>query len=213
MISVLDPVLVVLILLNFFLLGTSRIRAAIEVVSLQGFLLGVMPVLIHPHVGLRVMAVVALAIMIKSAIIPGMLRRAMRDLAIHREIEPLVSLTKSLLIGALGTAAAIAFSRHLPLMVEHAGSMVVPASLSTVLTGFIILTTRIKAITQVIGYLVLENGIFIFGMLLLEPLPFLVETGVLLDLFVGVFVMGIIINHINREFASISTHRLSALRE
>ena len=53
-----------------------------------------------------------------------------------------------------------------------------------------------------LGYLVLENGIFIFGLLLLEAMPFLVEVGVLLDLFVGVFVMGIIIYHINREFAS-----------
>ena len=80
-----------------------------------------------------------------------------------------------------------------------------PASLATVLTGFLLLTTRRKAITQVVGYLVLENGIFLFGLLLLEAMPFLVEVGVLLDLFVGVFVMGIIIHHINREFASIGT--------
>ena len=84
-----------------------------------------------------------------------------------------------------------------------------PASLATVLTGFLLLTTRSKAITQVIGYLVLENGIFIFGLLLLEAMPFLVEIGVLLDLFVGIFVMGIIINHINREFASLDTRRLA----
>ena len=56
-----------------------------------------------------------------------------------------------------------------------------------------------------VGYLVLENGIFIFGLLLLEAMPFLVEVGVLLDLFVGIFVMGIIINHINREFSSLDT--------
>ncbi len=87
------------------------------------------------------------------------------------------------------------------------------ARFSTVVTGFLILTTRLKAITQVIGYLVLENGIFIFGLLLLEALPLLVELGVLLDLFVGVFVMGIIMYHINREFASVSTQLLSALKE
>jgi hydrogenase-4 component E len=75
------------------------------------------------------------------------------------------------------------------------------------------LTTRTKAITQVLGYLVLENGVYIFGVLLLESTTFLVEVGVLLDLFVAIFVMGIIINHISREFTSISTDRLSTLKD
>ena len=58
-----------------------------------------------------------------------------------------------------------------------------------------------------------ENGIFVFGLLLIAAMPFLVEVGVLLDLFTGVFVMGIIINHINREFASVSTEHLAELKE
>jgi hydrogenase-4 component E len=89
----------------------------------------------------------------------------------------------------------------------------VPAALSTVLTGFLILTTRAKAISQVVGYLVLENGIFIFGLLLVEAMPFLVEIGVLLDLFVAIFVMGIIIYQISQEFSTVSTRKLSALKE
>src|SRR5207244_1116074 len=93
------------------------------------------------------------------------------------------------------------------------GLLGVPASLATVWPGFLLLTTRKKAITQVLGYLLLENGIFLFALLLLEAMPFLVEVGVLLDLFTGVFVMGIIIFHINREFSSISTEHLSELKE
>jgi hydrogenase-4 component E len=81
------------------------------------------------------------------------------------------------------------------------------------LTGFLLLMTRIKAITQVLGYLILENGIYTFGLLLLQATPFLVEVGVLLDLFVAIFVMGIIINHISREFTSISTDRLTVLKD
>ena len=65
----------------------------------------------------------------------------------------------------------------------------------------------------VVGYLMLENGIFVFGLLLVEAMPFLVEAGVLLDLFVGIFVFSIIIHHINREFASLDTRRLSLLKE
>jgi hydrogenase-4 component E len=106
-------------------------------------------------------------------------------------------------------------SRELPLFPVGVGSerMAVAASFATVLTGFLLLTTRLKAITQVLGYLVLENGIYIFGLLLLESTPVLVEFGVLLDLFVAIFVMGIIIHHISREFTSISTDRLSALKD
>jgi hydrogenase-4 component E len=79
--------------------------------------------------------------------------------------------------------------------------------------GFLVLMARRKAISQVIGYLIMENGIFIFGLLLADAMPVLVEAGALLDLLVGVFVMGIVINHINREFSSLDTSRLSALRE
>jgi hydrogenase-4 component E len=106
----------------------------------------------------------------------------------------------------------MALAGHLPTFGNAAAELLATSSFATVLTGFIVLTTRMKAITQVLGYLILENGIFIFGLLLLEAMPFLVEVGVLLDLFVAIFVMGIIINHISREFASVSTERLSTLK-
>jgi len=65
----------------------------------------------------------------------------------------------------------------------------------------------------VLGYLLLENGIFIFSLLLTESMPAMVEAGAILDLIAGIFVMGIIINQISREFSSIDTSRLTALRE
>lgn len=64
-----------------------------------------------------------------------------------------------------------------------------------------------------VGYLILENGIFIFGMLLVEAMPFVVEMGVLLDLFVAIFVICIIVNHINRAFSSMDTRQLTSLKE
>jgi len=64
----------------------------------------------------------------------------------------------------------------------------------------------------VLGYLVLENGIFVFGTLLAEAMPLMVEAGVLLDLLVGVFIMGIVMDQIQREFSTLNTERLSALK-
>jgi hydrogenase-4 component E len=108
---------------------------------------------------------------------------------------------------------AVMFSHTLPLAQRHAEQLLVPASLATILIGLLLMTTRRKAIFQVLGYLVFENGIFLFGLLLLEAMPLLVELGVLLDLFTGVFVMGIIIFHINRAFDSVSTEHLARLKD
>jgi hydrogenase-4 component E len=214
MLPVLDPLLVMVFLVNFFALGVSRLRAVIYAVAGQGILLGLMPLLIiYPAFQLHVAFLAVAMIILKGVFIPRMLGYAMREVITRREVEPIIGFIPSLLLGAVGTGLAIAFSGTLPLRSDQLGLLVVPAALATIMTGFLILTSRRKAIMQVVGYLVLENGIFLFGLLLLEAMPFLVEVGVLLDLFVGVFVMGIIIHHINREFASVSTEHLSALKE
>ena len=208
-----DFLLVVIVLLNFLMLGTSRIRAVIRAAALQGIILGTLPLFSHQHLNALIVSVCVGAIVLKGTFIPMLLLRAMRNASIRREVEPLVGYTASILLGALGTGLAVVFSNSLPLDQNHPTMLTVPASFSTMFTGFLTLTTRKKAITQVVGYLTLENGIFIFGLLLLEAMPFLVEMGVLLDLFVGVFVMGIILNRIQATFSSLDTTRLTTLKE
>jgi hydrogenase-4 component E len=209
----LDPLLIAVLTLNFVTLGVSRLRSVITVVAAQGIVFAVLALLVNPESGVRGAVLVLGAIAVKGVIIPSLLFRALRDVTRQREVEPFVGFIPSLLLGAVGTGLAVVFAHSLPLLDEHGSSLVVPAALSTVLTGFLILTTRRKAIMLVVGYLVLENGIFAFGLLLLEAMPFLVEIGVLLDLFTGVFVMGIIIHHVNREFDSVSTEYLARLKD
>jgi hydrogenase-4 component E len=211
--NTIDPLLVVVLLLNFFMLGTSRLRAAISGSATQGVILGVLTILVHGHFSLQPVLIAAGAVLLKAVVIPSITLRAMREAAIRREIEPFIGFIPSLLLGALGTGLSLVFARTLPLAPEHLGSLLIPASLSTVFTGFLLLVTRKKAITQVVGYLILENGVFIMGLSLVEAMPFMVEAGVLLDLFVGIFVMGIIIEHISREFSSLDTARLTSLKE
>lgn len=213
--ELLDPLLIVALALNFVALGVSRIRGVINAVALQGMLLGTFPLLVHQELGIRGLMLVIVTIALKGVVIPGFLVRAMREADIQHEVKPIVNFMSSLLLGAVGTGLAmvLSFSSTLPLAEDHEHLLVVPASLATVWTGFLMLTTRRKAIMQVLGYLILENGIFLFGLLLLEAMPFLVEIGVLLDLFTAVFVMGIIVHHISREFASISTEHLTELKE
>jgi hydrogenase-4 component E len=211
--QIIDPLLIVALTLNFVALGVSRLRGIINAVALQGILLGTLPMFMHSETGLRVVVLVVVTIALKGLVIPAFLVHAMREANIQHEVKPIVNYMSSLLLGAVGTGLALVFSSTLPLAEEHQGLLLVPASLSTVWTGFLLLTARMKAITQVMGYLLLENGIFLFSLLLLEAMPFLVEIGILLDLFTGVFVMGIIIHHISREFASLSTEHLTELKE
>jgi len=211
--SSVNLILVAVLLLNLFMLGTSRIRGLIQAAALQGVVLGTILLLMADSIGWNTSLLVIATIVLKGSLIPRMLHRALREAQIKREVEPLIGFAPSMLLGALGTLLSLAFASGLPLAPQHQELLIVPASFSTVVTGFLLLTTRIKAITQAIGYLVLENGIFIFGMLLVEAMPFLVEVGFLLDVFVGIFVVSIIIHHIQREFASLDTRRLASLKE
>jgi hydrogenase-4 component E len=209
-----DALLVVLVLLNFAALASSRMRAMIHLTALQGVVLGILPLVQPEHAwNWELAGLGAAAVAIKAGIIPALMHHAMREVHIRREIEPLLGFIPSLLLGAAGTGLAVVFANTLPLGAFAGGTLVVWTSFSTLLAGFIVLTTRRAAITQVVGYLILENGIYVFGLLLLDALPFLVEVGVLLDLLVAVFVMGIILNHIQAAFSSQDTTRLSLLKE
>ncbi|MBI5154229.1 hydrogenase [Candidatus Poribacteria bacterium] len=211
--ELLNPILVLLLALNFFALGTSRMQALINVVALQGVLLGLSPLLVHEQIRPTMILIALGAAGIKGVLVPRLLEKAMRTVNIRRDVEPVVGYVPTLVLGAAGMGLAMAFAEHLPLAAGHTNQLLIPASFSTIISGFLLLTCRQKAITQVVGYLVMDNGIFIFGIVLVEAVPFLVEVGLLLDLLVLVFIMGIIVNHIQRTFASISTHHLTSLRE
>lgn len=199
--------------LNLLALASSRLPSVIRAVAVQGMVLGVMPLLMETRFDWRVAAVAAVTVVVKGFFIPNLLSRAMRSANIDREIEPFIGYVPSLLLGAAGTIAAVAGARALPLLPEHAGTLFVPGALACVLTGFVLLIGRAKAIAQVCGYLILENGIYLFGLLLINSTPLLVESGILLDLTVGVFVIGIIVDRIQRAFDSLDTRKLTVLRE
>jgi len=213
MIESLNALLVLVLVLNLFALANSRILSVIRIVAAQGALLAAIPLIVHERVTLPALIAAAAAVLLKTIAIPAIMTRSLRAAQIKREIEPIIGFLPSTLLGAAVTGLALLFSSRLGPAGADAGTLIIPAAISTVLVGFILLVTRFKAISQVLGYLVLENGIFIFGMLLIEAVPLVVEMGLLLDLFVGVFVISIITNHINQAFSSMDTRRLVSLKE
>lgn len=205
-----EPLLLAVVLTDFAVLGTSRLTACVRMVAVQGALLGLSSVAIE---GLTVHAVAlgAGTILIKAFVLPWFLRWAMREADVRREVEPAIGYMASLLLGAVAVGVSFAVADRLP--AAGGEPLLVPMAFATLLIGLLVLITRSKAVTQVVGYLMLENGVYLFGLTLTRRIAFLVEVGVLLDVFVAVFIMGIVVFHINREFDSISAANLVALKE
>lgn len=207
-----ELILLLVVLTDFWVLGTTRLSSMIRATAIQGALLATLPVALSSHPSVHILGLAAGTLLVKAFVLPYFLSRAIREAAVRREIQPLIGFTASVILGAAAVALAFAIASRLVLPGVQS-DLLVPVALSTVIIGLIVLTTRNKAVTQVVGYLVLENGIYTFGMSQAERVPFLVDLGVLLDVFVGVFIMGIVVFHINREFDSLDSTRLTELRD
>lgn len=209
-----DAILVLLVLTGFQLLGSSRLGACIRAVAIQGILLGILAMAVQGEqssvAGVLLPAATAA---VKGFLLPWLLFRAMREANTVREVEPFISYNLSIISGAVALAFSLWLGQRLRLPSQPPSSLLVPAAFFIILAGLLVIITRRKALTQVLGYLALENGVYAFGAALALQLPILVELGILLDVFVGVFVMGIAIFRISREFNHIDTDRLASLTD
>jgi len=213
MTAYIDIILVGLILSNFILLGSSRLGNCIRIAAWQGIMVGLLPMATaEAGFSFRIAALGSAVIVLKGFVFPKLLSRALRESDTSREVQPFIGYTASLIAGVLALSASFWLDGRLNLPIHSASAIVVPVSLSLMFTGLFLVVARRMAITQVIGYLVLENGIYALGLAIVRDLPFLVELGVLMDVFVAVFVMGIAIYRINREFDHIDSHRLAKLK-
>ncbi|MBI2891479.1 MAG: hydrogenase [Nitrospirae bacterium] len=205
-----NGILIALILVGLLILGASRM---IRLVALQGALLSLMPLLITPH-GLtwRVAALSLGSMILKGIVFPRLLFRAVKHAQVRRELQPYVGYSSSMVIGMATLAASFWLGGQLPLPGEAVSDLVLPAALFTILSGLFLVVARRKALTQVLGFLVLENGIFTFGVAVVGGIPFLIELGVLMDVFVAVFVMGIALQQINQAFEHIDADQMNSLK-
>jgi hydrogenase-4 component E len=208
-----ELIIVLVILLDLALAVTGALSTLIRLVALQGVVAGLLPLLAGsgaPHARAMIFALVIVTL--KGAVFPLLLTRARDRSGARKDVEPLISYPASIMLCLGAFIASSWMGSRLPLP-ETSVAWIIPASLATIFTGFLLITTRSKAITQVLGYLVIENGIYIFGLALFVEQPMMVELAILLDVFVAVFVMGIAIFHISREFDHIDTAELSELSD
>ena len=207
-------IVALLVLINLQMLGSSRLGGLIRAVAVEALLMGLLTLVIHTgQFTWFEWVVIAATITVKSVLLPLLLKRALRNTVVRRDVEPLVGYSFSLFFGLLFVGISALAVLKLPMPPLHTSPLVIMAGMLTVCTGLFLIITRTKAITQTIGYLVLENGIYALGIAVAAESPFIVELGILLDVFVGVFVMGIMIENINREFDNIDTNQLTSLKD
>lgn len=209
---------VAVVLLSFWILASSRLISCLRAVAAQGAVLAVLPLLLlagegHVETAGRALLLAGASLVLKAVLMPALLWRAIRTAAIRREVEPLIPFGPGLLLAAVLTGLSFAAASRLALPVGPELRILPAGGLSVLLLGLLVLVGRTKAVSQVVGYLMVENGVYLFGLLLHRQMPTLVEAGILLDVFAGVFIMGIFAYRIQRTFDHMDTHNLAALKD
>ena len=208
--------IIALLLNNFALLFVSRLNLLIRLTAFQGGALAVLLVLLPRPPGSDLSHVLILAgavLLIKALGFPWLLRRTLRRVGAETCLTPYLGFSLSVAAGLVGLLFSLWLETRLHLALGIFPPLLLPVALTTLFTGLLLVVGRMKALTQVIGYLVAENGIFLLSMPLMMDGSTWFELSLLLDVFVAVFVMGIAINHINATFESIDVGRFCSLRD
>ncbi|MBU1218562.1 hypothetical protein KKF34_09600 [Myxococcota bacterium] len=205
---------IILIMSGLLLLGSSRLGVAIKVVAIQGLVLGILPIVKASHeltAGVWFLCISIIAA--KGIILPILLNTNLKSSGITREIEPFISYGVSIIAGIIMLILAGWMTVRLNLNRTMTPPIVLSAAFFMVLSGLFLMITRKKALTQILGFLAMENGVYAVGIGLSLEFPFMVELGILLDVVVGVVIMGHLLLHMDKEMAHTDTDRLTELSD
>ncbi len=211
----LQTVLALIILADLALLGVGRLGHLLSLAALQGALLACTPLLIAGAEPLELhLLLLCLAVfLIKAVGFPLLLAKTMRKIGVPATVETYVGFGPTVACGLAGLVFSFWLESRLQIPASIYFGLLFPASFTTILAGLLLIIARHKALTQVVGYLIMENGIFLFGTPMSTHNAVWLELSILLDVFVAVFVMGIAVHHINRTFESIDVDRFCSLRD
>ncbi|MCX9013054.1 MAG: hypothetical protein OIN66_18290 [Candidatus Methanoperedens sp.] len=204
--------LIALILVStFMILGSTRLYSCVRAFGIQSFLLaGVAGVVAYSTGKTDIYIVALLTLILKAAVIPYIFLYIIREIKVKREIDLYVNISPSLIIGGVLVVISYYLVRSINIRTELS-SFALSASISLVSIGLFIMISRKKAIMQMLGILLMENGLFLGAISLTYGMPLLVELGIFFDVLIGVLIMGILIFRINRTFESIDTDMLKTL--
>ena len=208
-------VVILLLLTNFLLLATGSMKLLIRLMVAQGVLLALLLPLMPTSPDFTHTLFFCLAVLgIKGLCLPWLLKRTLRRVIREAHLAPPVGYTFSLLASIPILLFSLWLETRLPLAPGVFPFLLFPAACGALFAGFVLIAGRRKALSQVVGYLAIENGIFLLGLpLISEAGGLCFEALILLDVLAVVFVMGIAIRHISDAFDSIDVGRLCALKD
>ncbi len=210
-------ILAAAILVTAILIVSSRSLAFyVRLFAIQSFLLGVVALLVvigYKEVHILIAAILTIAV--KAIAIPRALTKVIDKIQVHKEVEFSVNITVSLLICGLLVVLADFVGR--PILEGYPPgvipvSRVLPISIAVMMIGLFIMSARKQAMTQIVGLLTMENGIFLSGLAITYGMPLIVEVGIFFDILVAALLLGIFVFRINETFESINTDVLRRLR-
>ncbi len=192
---------------------SSRLLHCIKLAAVQGMILGVLPFLAGncSDFSAEMLTSTFINVAIKGIILPLLLIHALHKAKVRREVEPFISYSASLIIFIVVMSLSFWCANRVTLPMDVQSPLELPTAFIAIYTGIFLIISRHKALTQAIGFLVFENGICLFGHTIMIHHSFIVELGILLDVFVLIFVMGIALFHIRHEFHHIDTDKLNQL--
>ncbi|KVO00291.1 hypothetical protein [Burkholderia ubonensis] len=204
----------VLLLLSFAMLSQRRILSLIHLYTLQGvalvlanLILGVVTGDGHLYVSAGLTAV------LKVGVIPWILYRLVRRLNVQADVEPLINIPTTLLIGIVLVIVAFNVAAPISQLATSVARGTLGIALACVLLSFMAMITRAKAIPQVIGFLSMENGLFFAATAATNGMPMIVELGIGLDVLVGILILGVFMFQIREQFDSLDIHHLEKLKD
>jgi hydrogenase-4 component E len=204
----------VLLMLAFAMISQRRIVSLIHLFTLQGATLVLSTAVVgyvthQPHLYLSA----GVTFLLKVLLIPYLLHRVIDRLGIHWDVETLINIPTTMLIGI----GVVIFSFNLALPISQLSNSLASGTLgmalACVLLSFLMMITRTKAVPQVIGFLAIENGLFFAATSATYGMPMVVELGIALDVLIGVLILGVFMFQIREQFDSLDIRHLEKLKD
>jgi len=212
--QILNALAAVFLLLAFAMLSQRRVVTLVKLLALQGFLLCAATVLLAWRTGtghLYLSALLTLAL--KVVFLPWLLHRLIKRLGVYWDSEPLINIPGTMLIGLLIVIFSFGLAQPIVALASTATRNGIGIAIAVVLLSFLTMITRRKAMSQVVGFLSMENGLFFGAMSATYGMPMIVELGVALDVLVAMLVLGVFFFQIREQFDSLDLHHLESLKE
>ena len=212
--QLLDTCAALLLLLSFAMLSQRRVVTLVNLYALQGAVLAAATLLLAWRTGEEHLYVsAALTLVLKVAFLPWLLHRLIRRLGVYWDTEPLLKVSGTMLVGLVIVVFAFSLAQPITRLASTDTRSAIGIAVSVVLLAFLMMITRRKAMSQVVGFLSMENGVFFGAMSASYGMPMVVELGVALDVLVAVLVLGVFFFQIRERFDSLDLHHLETLKE